>query len=86
MELGAQVRQRRRPAAEVLSDGAGLQTAQPQPHPRCRCRHRLQQVDQALAVFQVLAPGGDLDAGQHNLPVARRFESRRLLRRLIQGQ
>ena len=84
MELGAQVRQRRRPAAEVLRHSAGLQTAQPQAHLRRRGGQGLQQVDKALAVFEVMAPGGDLDACQHDLPVALCCQLPRLLHRLFQ--
>ena len=70
MEVGAQVGQLRRPAAEVLVDGTGLQAPQPQTHIPRGGGYSLQQVDEALAVFQIVAPGGYLDTGEHQLTVA----------------
>ena len=60
-----------RPAAEVLGDGPGLQAAQPHPAGRGRAAHRFDQVDEGFAGVQVAAPAGDLDAGDHDLVVAR---------------
>ena len=59
------------PAAEILRHGAGLQAAQPQAHlSGAAGAHRLQQVDEAAAVLEILSPRGDLDAGEDHLPVA----------------
>ena len=86
MELWAEIRQGRRPAAEVLRDGPGLQAPQPDPDLRRGIADRLQQVDQRLTGLEVLAPGGDLDAGHHDLPVALRRQLAGLLRRRGDGQ
>ena len=81
---GAEVGEPGRPTAEILHHGAGLQTAQPQTHLSCRLRHRLQQVDEAAAVLEVLTPGGDLNAGKDHLPVALPPQLLRLAHRLLQ--
>ena len=86
VELGAQVGQGRRPAAEVLRHRPGLQAPQPQPDLRRGGAQRLQQVDEGLAVFQVVAPGGNFNAGENDLPVSLRRQLPRLLHRLFQGQ
>ena len=86
VEMGAQVGQSRRPAAEVLGDGPGLQAAQPQPQPGRGRRNGLHQVDEAGAVAEILAPGGDLDAGEHQLPIALGLKLAGLGYRLVQGQ
>ena len=72
VELGAEVRQVRAAAAEILRDGAGLQTAQPDADAGSGGADGLNQIHKAQAVFQIRPPGGDLNAGQHDLPVARR--------------
>ena len=81
MEVGTQVVQLCRPAAERLGDGAGLQTAQPDAQPGRGTAHRLGQVNEGLrAAVQVLAPAGDFDPRDHDLPVAclrQRFALRR---------
>ena len=84
--MGTQVRQCGGAAAEILRDGAGLQTAQAQPHIPRGGGHRLQKVDERLAVFQVVTPAGDLDAGEHQLPVALLPQLLRLGHRLRLGQ
>ena len=84
VELGAEVGEPGGPAAEILRHGAGLQTAQPQAHLSRRLRHRLQQVDEAAAVLEILSPGGDLNAGKDHLPVALPPQLLRLAHRLLQ--
>ncbi len=70
VELMAQVRQHGRPAAEGRRDGSGLQTAQPETHAGDGGAEGLQQVHKGQPRAQVPAPGGNLDAGEHQLPVA----------------
>ena len=86
VELGAEVGEPGGPAAEILRHGAGLQTTQPQAHLSRRLRHRLQQVDEAAAVLEILSPRGDLDAGKDHLPVALPPQLLRLAHRLLQRQ
>ena len=86
MELGAKHRQRRGTAAEILRDGAGFQAAQPNADAGRGGTDGLDEIDQGLAVFQVFAPGGDLDTRQDDLPISLRLQSGGLLRRLIQRQ
>ena len=76
MEVGAQVGQGGRPAAEVRRDGPGLQGAQADPDVSGQGpADGLQQVDEGLAPsWQVLAPGGDLNAGEDDLPIALRLQ------------
>ena len=86
VELRAEIGQGGCPAAEVLCDGPGLQAPQPDADGRCGGADSLQQVDQGLPVFQVLAPGGDLDARHHDLPVALRCQRPGLLHGSGDGQ
>ena len=86
MEVGTEVVQRRGPAAEVPGDGPGLQGPQAQPHVPRRGGHRLQQIDEACPVPEVLAPGGDLDAGEDDLPVALLPQPAGLLHSGLYGQ
>ena len=86
MELRAELGQGCRPAAEVLRHRPGLQGPQPQPELRRGGGEPLHEVDEPLAIFEVLAPGGDLDARQHYLPVALVLEPFRLLPGLGEGQ
>ena len=86
VELRTKARQRRRTAAEVLRDGSGLQTAQPQPQLRRGGAERLHQVDKALAVFEIVPPRGDFDAGQNDLPIARRRQFPGPFHRCLQRQ
>ena len=53
MEVGAEVGQGRRPAAESLGDGAGLQTAQPHPQGGDGMAESFQQVDEGDIPFQL---------------------------------
>ena len=71
MKVWAQVGQDGGPAAELLCNSPRLQRAQPNAEVRYRPADSLHQVNQGRAVFQVLAPGGDLDASEHDLLVAR---------------
>ena len=84
--MGAQVGQGGGPAAEVLRDGAGLQGAQPHPALRRGGADPLDEIDEALAVFQIMAPGGDFDAGEHQLPVPQPGKALCLTGGLLQGQ
>ncbi|CUQ32456.1 Uncharacterised protein [Flavonifractor plautii] len=84
--MGAQVGQGGGPAAEVLRDGAGFQGAQPHPALRRGGAHRLHKVDQALPIFEIVSPGGDFDAGEHQLPVARPGKALCLTGGLPQGK
>ena len=86
VELGTQVRQSGGPAAEVLRDRSRLQTAQADADAGGGGADGLHQVDEGLTRFQILAPGGNFDARQDDLPVAVGGEARRLLHRLFQGQ
>ena len=70
VEVVAQIGQGRPPAAKVLRDGAGLQGPQPHPAAGGGGAHRLNEIHQLRLVRQVPAPGGDLDAGEHQLLVA----------------
>ena len=54
--------------------------------PGCGRRNGLHQVDEAGAVAEILAPGGDLDAGEHQLPIALRLKLAGLGHGLVQGQ
>ena len=87
MELGTQVGKGRCPAAEVLRHRTGLQAAQPQPHP---LRHGgaggLQQINEALPGLEILAPGGDLDTREDDLPVSGRRQFFQLTHRLRRRQ
>ena len=85
VEMGAEIFKRRRPAAELLRNGTGLQAAQADTHSPGSGGHRLQKVDEALLPRQVLAPGGDLDAREHHLPIALTGKLLRLPGRLLQG-
>ena len=69
MEVGAEVGQGRRPTAEILGDGAGLQTAQPHPQGGDGMAESFQQVDEGDIPFQILSPAGDFDAGENDLVV-----------------
>ena len=84
--MGAQVGQGGGPAAEVLRDGAGFQGAQPHPALRRGGAHRLHKVDQALPIFEIVSPGGDFDAGEHQLPVAHPGKALCLTGGLLQGK
>ena len=86
VEVGAQVGQRHRPLAEVLGDGAGLQRAQTHPQPRHGVAQGLHQVDEGLALLQIPAPGGNLDAGEHDLPVPLGLQLLGLVHRLGKGE
>ena len=68
--MGTEIGQLRRAAAKLLGDGAGLKTSKAHAHLACRSAHRLHKVDEVLAGFQILAPRGDLDAGNDDLAVA----------------
>ena len=75
VEVGAQVGQGSRPAAEVRGDGSGLQRAQAHPGVRGQpLTDGLNGLDELRLSLQVLSPGGDLDAGEDDLPVARRLQ------------
>ena len=86
MEVGAQIGKLRRPAAEILRHRPGLQAPQPQPQPGRGRRYSLHQVDEAAAVVKIPAPGGNFDAGEHQLPVSLRLELPGLGHGLGQGQ
>ena len=84
--MGAEVGERRRPAAKFLRNSPRLQGAQPHPQPLRRLTDRLKQVDQARRARQIPAPGGDLNARDYQLPVALRRQAAGLCRRRLQGQ
>ena len=73
-------------AAEVLRDDCRLQRAEAQAHLRRSSRDRLYGVGQCQLARQIPAVGRDLDAGQHQLPVALGGQMRRLMRHFIQRQ
>ncbi len=68
--MGAQIGQGSGPAAEVLCNGPGLQRAQPYPHVPRLPADGLDEAGKPRLPRQVAAPGGDLDAGEDQLPVA----------------
>ena len=86
MEVGAQVGQGGRPAAEFLGDGTGLQAAQPHPAFRGGGAEGLHQIDERAAVPEVRAPGGNLDPGEHQLPVTLTGKAFRFTDRVRQRQ
>ena len=86
VEVGAQIGELRGPGTEVLGDGAGFQAAQPDAQRGYGGAERLQQVDEALTVFQILAPAGDLDTGDHDLPIALSGHALCFRHRLVQRQ
>ena len=86
MEVGAEVGQGRQPAAEVLGHRSGFQGTQPHPQPRDRPAHRLDQVRQSRPAGKVPAVAGQLNAGDHNLLIARRLQGLRLGHGPLRGQ
>ena len=73
-------------AAEVLRDDRRLKGTQAQTHLRRGRGNRLHSVGQCQRARQIPAVGRDLDAGQHQLPVALGGQMRRLTRHFIQRQ
>lgn len=70
VELGAEIGKALEPAAQRLVDDAGLQRAEADAGLRNGGQDGLEQVTQGAAVVPFRAPGGDLDAGDDDLPVA----------------
>lgn len=73
-------------AAEVLRDDRRLDRAEAQTHQRRGGGDRLHGVGQRQLTRQIPAVGRDLDAGQHQLPIALGGQMRRLTRHFLRRQ
>ena len=72
MEVWAEVGKLRRPPAKFLRDRSRLQTAQPDAQVRDGGAEGFQKVNERLTVPPLHPPGGDLNAGDDDLPVTLR--------------
>ena len=86
MEMPADLPGRGGAAAEVLRDDRRLDRAEAQTHLRRGGGDRLHGVGQRQLTRQIPAVGRDLDAGQHQLPIALGGQMRRLTRHFLQRQ
>lgn len=86
VELGAEIGKSLESAAQRLVDDAGLQGAEADAGLRNGGQDGLEQVAQGAAVVPFRAPGGDLDAGDDDLPVALLGQGLGLGHGICQGQ
>ena len=84
MELGAQVFAACQGAAEILRDNPGLQASQPDSQLRHLRAQRPDQLRHRRLARQIHTPAGDLNAGDHDLPVAPVPQLPGLLQRQLQ--
>ena len=86
VEMGTEVFVGGHDPAKGLVNDPGLQGAQPDPHRGNRGADGVQQLHKGAAIVEIPAPGGDFDAGDHDLPVALRSQLLCLRHGLCQGQ
>ena len=86
MKMGAKIGNVFQFLAKFLRHGPGLQRAQPDAKLRRSLTNRLNQLPQGRLSRKIHAPGGDLDAGDHQLPIALLGKLHGLLHRQLQGR